>query len=123
MIQVAMVVMVVTMMMAVVAANLRIPKDMRSVLHLVGLTPTVASECHITRCFRDAKYIAVKRCVREKPVIKEGERARIARHDATLNIVAWKKGSKRPQFHCNTCDLRWWATAVSPKECTQQSER
>ena len=90
-----------------------VPKDLRG--HEICLTPcgshAYCAKCHIARCFRDAKYIAVKRCMREHhEIVREGQKATMGGHDATLSIVAWKTGSKRPQFHCNKCEHRWWAT-------------
>ena len=76
------------------------------------------SQCYITRCFRDAKYIAVKTCGPvDRPKAREGERVDAQGHDAVLEMAVWKKGSKRPQFHCKRYDKRWWAT-TRPRECT-----
>ena len=79
---------------------------------------TYCAPCHITRCFRDAKFIAVKRCTKEGGVeVREGERREIEGHTALLSMSVWKKNGRRPQYSCDTCGLKWWATAT-PKVCT-----
>ena len=87
----------------------------------VGNSKTVACclRCHVSRCLRDARYIATKPCAQIwDNDLAEGSMVWVQNHLLCVKMARWKRAGSRPSFQCLKCLLSFWGPlSSSPPPC------
>ena len=78
--------------------------------------------CHVSRCVRDARYVATRTCVPSFWQCSLAEGALIWSEGQLLKvqILTWKHSGCRPALTCLKCGQSFWSTSLAspPPRCT-----